>query len=51
MEQAKKESSKYSKKFEKKTTDQPIWFNQDISKEEITEEEQEELKDLLKDFR
>ena len=55
MELAIKESSKYNKKLpvdkKKQENSQPIWFNQDISKEEITEEEQEELKDLLKDFR
>lgn len=54
MELAKKENNKYNKKLPSRTkTDdnKPVWFNEDISKEEITKEEQEELEDLLKDFR
>ena len=54
MELAKKENNKYNKKLptNKKVENQkPVWFNEDISKEEITKEEQEELEDLLKDFR
>ena len=54
MELAKKENNKYNKKLptNKKVENQkPVWFNEDISKEEITKEEQQELEDLLKDFR
>ena len=56
MELAKKENNKYNKKLTTKTNKkadnvEPVWFNQDISKEEISAEEQEELENLLKDFR
>ena len=54
MELAKKENNKYNKKLPSRTkndNNKPVWFNEDISKEEITKEEQEELEDLLKDFR
>ena len=56
MELAKKENSKYNKKLTTKTSKkidntEPVWFNQDIAKETITEEEQEELENLFKDFR
>ncbi len=54
MELAIKENNKYNKKLptnKKMNNDKPVWFNEDISKEEISKEEQEELEDLLKDFR
>jgi len=54
MDLAIKENNKYNKKLStnKKVDNQkPVWFNEEISKEEITKEEQEELEDLLKDFR
>jgi len=54
MDLAIKENNKYNKKLptNKKVDNQkPVWFNEDISKEEITQEEQAELEDLLKDFR
>ena len=54
MELAIKENAKYNKKLptnKKVDNNKPVWFNADISKEEITKEEQEELEDLLKDFR
>ncbi len=56
MELAKKENAKYNKKLVNKVTKnvdnkEPVWFNQDISKEEISAEEQEELENLLKEFR
>ncbi len=54
MELAKKENNKYNKKLptnKKVDNNKPVWFNEDISKEEITREEQEEIEDLLKDFR
>ena len=54
MELAEKEHKKYNKlnaKTAVKKTVEPIWFNQNIEKEEITEEEKEELAELLKEFR
>ena len=56
MELAKKSNNKYSKNIEtkvsKKTQGQePVWFNQKIEKASITEAEQKELDELLKDFR
>ena len=55
MEIAKKENNKYNKKLpttssKKVDGGEPVWFNQNITKEEITKEEQEELENLLKDF-
>ncbi len=55
MEIAKKENTKYNKKLPSTTSKkveskEPVWFNQNITKEEITKEEQEELENLLKDF-
>ena len=56
MNLAKKENSKYSKKLETKTikkTDgaKPVWFNENISREEISEDERVELEELFKEFR
>lgn len=56
MELAKKENNKIVKKLENKTnkkvsSKEPVWFNSDIKKEEISTEELSELEDLLKDFR
>ena len=57
MELAKKENNKYNKKSEHKNIklkdkdNEPVWFNKDIKREEITEEEEKELDELLKDFR
>ena len=57
IELAKKENNKYKKKVEhnniklKDKDNEPVWFNQDIKREEITEEEAQELDELLKDFR
>lgn len=59
MELAKKENNKYNKKIETKKTNQvsksndkvPIWFDQDIKKEEMTGEELAEMEELLKEFR
>ncbi len=56
MELAKKENTKIVKKIENKTnkkvsSSEPVWFNSDIKKEEISDEELSELEDLLKDFR
>ena len=57
MKVAEKEHQKYTKKYEKisntkkLSTKEPIWFNENILKEEASMEEQEELADLLKDFK
>lgn len=56
MELAKKENNKYNKKIENKVSKKsnvkdPLWFNQTIEKAEITKEEQQELDELLKEFR
>ena len=54
MELAEKEHKKYnnlnSKTLVKKTAE-PIWFNLNIEKEEISEKEKEEISELLKEFR
>ena len=56
MELAKKENAKIIKKIGNKTnkkvsSNEPVWFNTEIKKEEISDEELSELEDLLKDFR
>lgn len=56
IELAKKENSKYNKKLDikvknNKDHNEPVWFNKEIKKEEMTAEEAQELEDLLKDFR
>ena len=54
MEIAKKENNKVVKKYEKtkeKVDNNPAWFNEDIKREEMSEEELKELEDLLKDYR
>ncbi len=52
MSFAEKEHKKLSKKNipSKKEVKVPVWFNKNIEKEEVTSEEEEELKDLLKEF-
>ncbi len=57
MELAKKENNKYNKKIEtKKTKDSskkdevPVWFNQEIKKEEMTAEDQAEMDELFSRF-
>ncbi len=53
MEFAEKEHKKMSNKVIKKTVKtevKPPWFNENIGKDEITKEQEEELKDLLKEF-
>lgn len=49
-EQHKKLKKKEDDKKENKSDNLPGWFEKDIEKQEITEEEQEELDRLLKDF-
>lgn len=58
MELAKKENSKYNKKIETKKTktsfktdEVPVWFNQEIEKEEMSQEELDEMEALLSEFR
>lgn len=54
MELAEKEHKKYNKLSAKTTvkkTVEPVWFNEKLEKEEISEEEKEELAELLKEFR
>ncbi len=53
MDFAEKEHKKLSKKktYEvKKEIKKPIWFNDKVSSEEVSKEEEEELKELLKEF-
>lgn len=59
MELAKKENTKYNKKIDttkktkKETTkeDLPVWFDQEITKEEMSADELAEMEELLKEFR
>ncbi len=56
MELAIQENKKINKKIENKTNKRvslktPVWFNETIEKEEISEEERIELTELLKEFR
>ena len=55
MELARKENKKYTKKLGSKTnknvSKEPIWFSQEIEKEEMSKEDLEELEDLFKDYR
>lgn len=55
MNQAEKEARKKKTKtvtntFKKKEVELPEWFNKEIEKEAITKEEENEVKDLLKEF-
>ena len=54
MNQALKESKKKVSKtsnYSKKESIVPDWFGKEIEKEEITIEEENEMKDILKDFK
>lgn len=52
MEFAEKEHKKVSKKFVSKTeVKKPVWFNETIEKKDVTKEEEEELNELLKEFK
>ena len=53
MNVAEKEHKKYTKKIpvKQKSATEPVWFNEIIEKEEINEEEKQQLDDLLKEFR
>lgn len=54
---AKKENTKYDKKINKtnkvnkSSKDEPVWFNQEIKKEEMTKEELDEMEELLSKYR
>ena len=53
MNQASKESKSKKVKetvYKKKEVELPEWFNQENTKEQISKEEEDEVKDLLKDF-
>ena len=56
MNQAEKETKNKKKNinkpvYKKKESEVPDWLNQDIQKETISEEEENEVKDLLKEFK
>lgn len=56
MNQAEKETKNKKKSinkpvYKKKESEVPDWLNQDIQKETISEEEENEVKDLLKEFK
>ncbi len=53
MDFAEKENKKLTKKmaFAKTETKEPVWFNKLNEKEQMTEEEKEELENLLKEFK
>lgn len=57
MELAKKENNKYNKKIQTTTRKkqveetEPVWFNQEITKEEMTSEELAEMEELLSKYR
>lgn len=54
IELAKKENTKPTKSTGKKTVtpaEKPEWFNTRVEKEEMTQEEQQEIEDMLKEFR
>ena len=48
-----KENKKLSKKFNKseESNTEPVWFNKDNQKEELTKEEQMEVENLFKEFK
>ncbi len=54
MEVAEKEHKKYTKKYEKENAKTPlkvpVWFNEKITKEKMTQEEEEELKNILEKY-
>ncbi len=51
MEFAEKEHKKLIKKEPNKAKAEPVWFNKNIESEEINQKEQEELENLLKEFK
>lgn len=53
MDYAEKENKKYTKKIKtiREKVAVPVWFNETIEKEEITDSEKEELENLFKEFK
>lgn len=51
MSQAEKEHKKFSKKSLKKDISLPVWFNEQNIKNEISKEEEQEMENLLSEFR
>ena len=52
MERAEKEHKKNKNKvFVKKSETVPVWFNENNDKQDLSEDEKNELENLLKDFR
>ena len=50
MEVAEKEHKKYTKNIKENDKNMPVWFNKNISKEQLNEEEEEDLKNLLEKY-
>ena len=56
MEVAEKEHKKYTNRLQKETNkrvsnETPVWFDEKISKETLSEEEETELEDMLKKYK
>lgn len=53
MDFAEKENNKLTKKISNKehTSNEPVWFNKDNQKQELTVEEQQEMENLFKEFK
>ena len=53
MDFAEKENNKLTKKLSNKehTSNEPVWFNKDNQKQELTIEEQQEMENLFKEFK
>ena len=53
MDFAEKENNKLTKKLSNKehTSNEPVWFNKDNQKQELTVEEQQEMENLFKEFK
>ncbi len=50
MEVAEKEHKKYNKKLVKNEEVMPVWFNENITKEQMSKEEEEDLKNILEKY-
>lgn len=55
MQMAEKENKKYNKEVHKnpkiKKNEEPEWFHENLTKQELTNEEKEEMEDILKKYR
>ena len=51
MERAEKQHKKNKMKIVKKQENIPVWFNEKNDSQDITDNEKQELENLLKDFR